>query len=181
MYHPGFKKGEGVFSDGQGAPVFNGLVVQVGTEMGGKILQTHFGAVNRLIFTHTMHDPRQCSGMIHFGMIADDKIYFFWINNVGNILEHGIGKFTFDRIDEGNFFVENQKCIVARAQPGGITVKISNIPIIDANIIDIFKNFYRFHPFTSTLKINKECPIYQNYFTDKRASLLKNIDRTVSF
>ena len=58
-------------------------------------------------------------------------------------------KATLDRIDEGNFFFENQKCIVARAQPGGITVKISNIPIVDANIIDILKNFYRFHSFTS--------------------------------
>ena len=75
--------------------------------MGGKILHAHFGAVNRLIFTNPMHDPRQGAGMIHFSMVADDPINFFWINNVGNVLEHGIGKVTFDRIDEGDFFIEN--------------------------------------------------------------------------
>ena len=97
---------------------FHGLIIPFVGKVFGQVFGPHFGAVEGFVFADAVHDPRQASGMIHFRVVADDNIDFGGVHHLGDIAEKLIGKRTLDRIDQGNFFIDDQKRIVRGAGVG---------------------------------------------------------------
>ncbi len=113
--------------------------------MGREVFQAHLRTVNGGVFADSMYDTGQGPGVVHFGMIANDVIDLLGINYRRNFCHHLLGEFFLHRVNQGDLFVDDQKGVVGRAVVRGITVKITDIPVGGADIVDAFSNFLRFH------------------------------------
>ena len=83
--------------------------------------------------------------MVHFRVVADHVIDFLGIDNLGDVANQLVGERGLHRVDQGHFLVNDQKRIVAGAPIRGVAVKIPDVPVDDADIIDAVCNFRRFH------------------------------------
>ena len=83
-----------------------------------------------------MHDLWKPAGVIHLRVITDEIIYLFRIDDTGDIIDQLICKLLLDRINKGDLFINNQKCIVACTHFSRITVKVPDVPVIYAHMID---------------------------------------------
>ena len=113
MKHAGFQKGQLALSDTQFLAAAHGLKVPFARIMQGKILGSHLGTIQRLIFADPVHYPGESAGMIRLGMIADDVVDGFRVYNAGYVCKKLIDKFLFDRVDQRNFFIQDEIGIVA--------------------------------------------------------------------
>ena len=117
--------------------------------MPGQVLGSHFGAIQGLVLPDAVHDAWQAARVIHLCVVADHDIDLAWIDDAGNVVQQLVGELMFDRIDQGHFLIDDQIRIIAGTQRRGVAMEVLNIPVVHPYIINIFRNFNRFHFFSN--------------------------------
>ena len=141
MQHARLQERQGAAPQTEFLSVFDRLVVPGGKEMLFQVLGTHLGAVKGFVFADAVHDPRQTAGMVHFRMVADHQVDFPRVHDLGDVVQQLVRKFPFDRVDQGDLFIHHQKSVVGRSLVGAVAMKIPDVPVFYADVVDSFRNF----------------------------------------
>ncbi len=67
------------------------------------------------------------------------------IDDLFDVGDQLIGKLLFNRIDQGDFVINDQISVVARPQRCGVAMKVLYVPVVDTNVVDAFCDFNGFH------------------------------------
>src|SRR6056297_944578 len=74
-------------------------------------------------------------------MVADDIVNAAGIHDLRDIVKQLVGELLFYRVHQRDFIVHDQKGIVGGTAVGGIAVKIPDIPVHRAHIVNAFRHF----------------------------------------
>ena len=104
--------------------------------------------LNSLIFTlrsNEKHGIRchfgkfwQSAGMIRLNMINYDIINFRRVNHFTYLIDIFISKWSFNSINQTNFFVNDKVRVICHSPGGNVAMKISRRPVDNTHIINIF-------------------------------------------
>ena len=83
--------------------------------------------------------------MVHFRVVADHQVDFFRIDNPRDIIQHLVREFFFDRVDQGDLLIHDEKSIVGRSLVSAVAMKIPDVPVFYPNVVNTFGDFNRLH------------------------------------
>ena len=83
--------------------------------------------------------------MVGFRVVGDDDVDFRGVYDGGNAREHLLFEAAFHRVDEGDFFVEDEIGVVGGAFLRLVAVEIPQVPVDGAHPIDAFCDFHCVH------------------------------------
>ncbi len=78
-------------------------------------------------------------------MVDHQVIDLFGIDDVVDAVHQLAFIRLFDGVNQGDLLVNDEKGVVGGAAIGGITVKITDVPVDSAHPVDIVGELYRFH------------------------------------
>ena len=145
VQHTCLEKRQGTAAETEFFAVLDRLIVPVREEMLLQVAGAHLGAIQRLVLANPVHDPGQPPRVVHLRVIADHQIDLFGIDNSGDIVQHLVREFFFDRIDQGHLLIHDQKRVVGRSLVGAVAMKVPDVPVFHSDIVNTFGNFNRLH------------------------------------
>ena len=125
-----------------GAWLHNAVIDFLFREMGRKGPLPHFGTVDRFVGTDEVEYLGKGARVVHLRMVADNEIDFSGVDDLSDVVQELIGEGLLHRINEHHLVVINdQKGVVACPHVRGVSMEISDVPILNTHIVDAFGYF----------------------------------------
>ena len=106
-------------------------------------LASHIG--HYFCLRRQFHNDRNISGMIHFNVINNNIFDFGEIGQAFDSGNHFVRHIMFYAVDQRDLVVHNQIWIISWAVGRGIAVKFNQIPVFDADPVNVFFYFDSIH------------------------------------
>ena len=146
--HRGRHELQGALADGEGIARLDAFVRQVAVAR-LEALESLRDARDDFGVRAVGHHEGQGAGVVGLDVVGDDVVDLRRVNDRGDALEELFLERLLDGVNEGDFLVEDQVGVVARAAARLVAVEAAHGPVDGADPVDIFADFNCFHDGTS--------------------------------
>ena len=172
--HRGRHELQRALADGEGVACLDAFVRQVAVAR-LEALEALRDARDDLGVRAVGHHEGQRAGVVGLDVIGDDVVNLSRVDDGSDALEELFLERFLDRVDEGDFLVEDQVGVVARAAARLVAVEAAHGPVDGADPVDIFADFNCFHDVTSFSWDYRACLKFSHY-----ASILYRLHHLVN-